>query len=201
MARSSCIELSPATQSRLLDLARDSIATGLATRRPLKPAPDEIPDAPESRHGNFVTLMQASELRGCMGELTGRAPLTQDIASTAFKAAFRDPRFSPLRAAELEYTHIEISVLSVPEALHAANPGELLSQLRPRVHGLIVADQGRRGTLLPKVWEQLPDPREFVAHVMLKAGLRPDHWSETLRLFTYESLSFAEPATEPAAEA
>jgi AmmeMemoRadiSam system protein A len=194
MAPSSCIDLSPAIQSRLLGVARVSIATGLATRQPLEPAQDEIPDAPESRHGNFVTLMQAGELRGCMGDLTGRAPLTQDIATTAFKAAFQDPRFGPLRAAELEYTHIEISVLSVPEPVYADSPGELLGQLRPHVHGLIVVDQNRRGTLLPKVWEQLPDPRQFVAHVMLKAGLRPDHWSETLRFFTYESLSFAEPA-------
>jgi AmmeMemoRadiSam system protein A len=156
---------------------------------------------PASRHGNFVTLMQAGELRGCMGDLTGRAPLAQDIASTAFNAAFHDPRFRPLLDAELEHTQIEISVLSVPEALHAENPGELLRQLRPRVHGLIVSDQGHRGTLLPKVWQQLPDPREFVAQVMLKAGLRPDHWSGTLRFFTYESLSFAEPATQPAVEA
>lgn len=192
MAPSSCIELGAAEQSQLLSVARGSIAEGLATRQPLTVDAEALAGVLAGRHGNFVTLMQRGELRGCMGNLVGSEPLLQGVAKTAFNAAFHDPRFAPLGRQELELTQIEISVLTPPALLPANSPEQLLEQVRPQVHGLIVEDQGRRGTLLPKVWEQLPDAREFVAHVMLKAGLRPDHWSATMRWYWYESVCFGE---------
>jgi len=31
---------------------------------------------------------------------------------------------------------------------------------------------------LPQVWEDLPDPAQFLTRLKLKAGMRPDHWSD-----------------------
>jgi hypothetical protein len=50
----------------------------------------------------------------------------------------------------------------------------------------VILESGRhRGTFLPQVWEQLPDPREFFAHLKRKAGLPVDFWAADIRLSRY----------------
>jgi MEMO1 family protein len=119
----------------------------------------------------FVTLKQAGELRGCIGSLQARRPLGADVESNARAAAFSDPRFKPLVAAELEKIEVEVSVLSNPLRVMFADHRELVTQLRPGVDGLILAADERRGTFLPQVWEQLRDAETFLAHLKRKAGL------------------------------
>ena len=65
----------------------------------------------------------------------------------------------------------------------------MLAQLRPRVDGLIIEEGYNRGTFLPSVWEQLPDPREFLRNLKHKAGLPPDYWSSHLRVQRYTTES------------
>lgn len=54
----------------------------------------------------------------------------------------------------------------------------------------------RRGTFLPQVWEQLPDPTEFVRHLKAKAGLAADAgstgWGDDWRLSGYTVQSWEE---------
>jgi AMMECR1 domain-containing protein len=45
----------------------------------------------------------------------------------------------------------------------------------------------RRGTFLPSVWEQLPEPEQFLRHLKQKAGLAPDYWSENVRIYRYRA--------------
>jgi AMMECR1 domain-containing protein len=40
-------------------------------------------------------------------------------------------------------------------------------------------------TFLPSVWEQLPEPEQFLRHVKQKAGLSPDYWSNNIQVFRY----------------
>ena len=62
---------------------------------------------------------------------------------------------------------------------------DALAQLRPGVDG-IVFEYGRyRSTFLPQVWEQLPQPQQFMAHLKRKAGLPDDFWAEGVRLSRY----------------
>jgi AMMECR1 domain-containing protein len=70
---------------------------------------------------------------------------------------------------------------------------DLASQLRPGRDGLVLEDLGRRGTLLPQVWQQLPDPRSFAGTVWQKAGLPADHWSASARAWRYEVRAIHEP--------
>ena len=66
-----------------------------------------------------------------------------------------------------------------------------MRQLRPGVDGLILEDADHRGTFLPSVWESIPDPKLFLDHLKLKAGLPFDYWSDTLtvRRYTVELIS------------
>jgi hypothetical protein len=183
----------------LLPLAGSAIAraVGLAVA-PFHPAATaawlQAPGA------TFVTLTQQGELRGCIGSLEAHRPLQQDVEANAVAAALRDPRFAPLQAHELARTDIEVSLLSVREALVFGSEGEALAQLRPGVDGVVFQFDRLRSTFLPQVWEQLPDVGSFMAHLKQKAGLPADFWSAQVRLERYTVTKWKEsdfPASQP----
>lgn len=133
----------------------------------------------------FVTLTQHEQLRGCIGTLEAHRSLLADVKANALAAAFHDPRFPPLTKAELNYTEVEVSLLSVMQDMTFVSEEDALAQLRPEIDG-IVFEYGRyRSTFLPQVWEQLPDPVEFMAHLKHKAGLNPRFWAEDVKLYRY----------------
>lgn len=131
-------------------------------------------------------------LRGCVGTLEASEPLAVAVADSAVGAAFRDPRFPALEAGELAQVHISISVLDRPQALPARDRAQLLSALRPGRDGLILEHGTHRATFLPQVWEQLPDPADFIARLLEKAGLPADYWSSGMQFQRYGSVSFGE---------
>lgn len=173
----------------LLELARRSIRCGLDHGAPLAVDLTQLPPALTARRATFVTLEKLGRLRGCIGMLEATRPLAEDIAQNAYAAAFRDPRFPPLERGEFESLDIHLSLLTPPEPLNAASEAELLALLRPGTDGLILEDRGRRATFLPSVWEQLPDPSEFLAHLKRKAGWPADWWSPTLKAYRYRAES------------
>ncbi len=140
----------------------------------------------------FVTLHLDDGLRGCMGNLRAQQALVLDAADNAFASAFRDPRFDEVSALELHRLHIEISVLTPPQAIACASERELLATLRPGEDGLILRAGPQRSTFLPSVWEQLPEPADFLAELKRKAGLAPDYWSADVEVLRYGTISVAE---------
>jgi len=171
-------------------VARASIRHGLRTGRALAPEADGYSGVLQTPGASFVTLHRHAQLRGCIGSLEPRRALVSDVAENAFAAAFRDPRFSPLREEEWETLRVEISVLSAPQPMAFASEADLLSILRPGVDGLILQEGRLRGTFLPSVWTSLPQPEAFLSHLKQKAGLAQDYWSPTLKVWRYETESF-----------
>ena len=148
----------------------------------------------------FVTLKQGSELRGCIGSLEPRRPLGVDVRENAIAAAFRDPRFPPLRAREFGTTSIEVSLLMRDEPVAACSEEELITRLRPEVDGVIVQYGAQRATFLPQVWATIADPREFLRALKRKAGLPEDFWSPQLNVSRYTVTKWAEPEFLSSAE-
>lgn len=177
---------------QLLEVALLSIRSGTQTGAPLEVDAADYPESLRVPRATFVTLHRLGELRGCIGELEARLPLVESAADIAFRSAFRDPRFAPLREAELVGLEVEISVLSPLERMSVKGEAELLRQLRPGVDGLVLREGSAQGTYLPSVWESLPEPRDFVAELKRKAGLSPSHWSGKIELdrFSVVSISF-----------
>lgn len=183
----------------------------------------------------FVTLAEGGRLRGCIGSLVAHRSLGKDVAEHAVDAATRDPRFTPVTAAEYPLLNVEVSVLGEPEpitvnscdadsrgtgsktaTLASLQSGpqtdavkrdgsnverpvrsrtELEEVLRPGKDGLILADRrGRSATFLPQVWDELPDPHDFVAHLLAKAGIRPSYdWTDSeIDCQRYEVTAYAE---------
>jgi len=189
------MSFSESIRSVLLDMAWQSIRHGLAKGSPLKLEPDQF-ESPLSEPGaSFVTLHIGEELRGCIGSLQAHRPLICDVAENAFSAAFRDPRFPPLKDAELKNISLDISVLSQAERMMFDSEQDLLKQIRPKVDGLILTDVNYRGTFLPSVWKSLPDAEQFLQQLKLKAGLPADHWSDKLEVWRYTTESFGDKAS------
>ena len=44
----------------------------------------------------------------------------------------------------------------------------------------------QRSTFLPQVWESLPESRQFLAQLKIKAGLPADFWSPEVKLWRYQ---------------
>jgi hypothetical protein len=175
----------------LLSIARAEIAAALGLRAPA------VPDHPSLKQpgASFVTLHDArGALRGCIGQLQARRPLGEDVRQNALAAAFGDSRFNPLTAAEWPGLRIEVSVLSPMQPMPtAATQDEAARQLQPGVDGVLLEWQGRRGTFLPQVWTQLPEPRAFMRALMQKAGLPLDFWAPDIHLWRYRVIPFEEP--------
>jgi AmmeMemoRadiSam system protein A len=148
----------------------------------------------------FVTLRREGALRGCIGSLEPRRPLGVDVHANAIAAAFADPRFPPLAGREFAAIDIEVSLLAPSEPFLCSDEAEALARLRPEVDGVILEYGWQRATFLPQVWEQLPDPRAFLAALKRKAGLPAEFWDSRLRLSRYTVTKFEERAATTAGD-
>lgn len=147
----------------------------------------------QSPCGTFVTLKIHGRLRGCIGNLTATESVSEGVRRNAINAAFSDPRFTPLSVEELGQTEIEVSILTEPRPLEYRDGEELINKLRVNVDGVIIRKGYASATFLPQVWEQLPRPEDFLAHLCMKAGLPADAWKDPeLEVSTYQVQYFEE---------
>ena len=172
----------------LLPIARAAIAHALGRSTQASESAGWLRDP----GATFVTLRQGAKLRGCVGSLKAHRPLLEDIKANAQAAAFRDPRFKPLTADELDGTRVEVSLLSPLEPIAFETERDALSQLRPGIDGIVFEYGYHQSTFLPQVWEDLPEPAEFMAHLKHKAGLPPDFWDPQGKLARYTVSKWSE---------
>ncbi|MBK8162456.1 MAG: AmmeMemoRadiSam system protein A [Gammaproteobacteria bacterium] len=171
---------------RLLSIAAAAIAHGLAHGEPPALRLAEYPPELRRPGASFVTLTCGDELRGCIGTLEPFRALAHDLVMNAYAAAFLDPRFPPLAGAEAALLTVEVAVLNPLEVLVCGSETELIGRLRPHTDGVVLEEGTRhRATFLPKVWEALPEPEDFLRELRRKAGLAPGYWSDTLRFARY----------------
>nr|WP_277628138.1 AmmeMemoRadiSam system protein A [Arsenicicoccus dermatophilus] len=175
----------------LIPLARTAVrrAVGVPTE-----ADPTIPAWADEPGAAFVTLHLGGRLRGCIGSLSAYRPLVDDVRGNARAAALDDPRFRPVTPDEIDHVDLEVSVLSRPEPLTFSSEADLVAQLRPHVDGLLLEAPGHRGTYLPQVWEQLPDPADFLRSLKTKARLHQDWWGEDVRVSRYTVTAWEERA-------
>jgi uncharacterized protein len=163
--------LTEAQRKRLLEVARQSIAAVLDGKTPNWSA-EQFDEILRMQAGAFVTLRTRSgDLRGCIGSIRAVEPLYKAVASSAVSAAFRDPRFPPIRAEELPRLELEISVMGPIEPVR--DPAEI----EVGRDGLIISRGRQAGLLLPQVASEYGwDRQTFLDETCRKAGLPPACW-------------------------
>lgn len=183
------INLSAEDKNDLLVIARQSIQYGLTHSSPMKVDVQSYNRTLQTQCATFVTLNLEHQLRGCIGTLEAYQSLVKDVADHAFAAAFNDPRFKPVSSIEEPQLDIHISILTPAETMHCNSEEDLLQQLQKGIDGLILKSGHHQATFLPAVWETLPDSRQFVQHLKIKAGLDKNFWSKDIQLQRYHTLS------------
>ena len=176
----------------LLRIARASIEHGAIHDEPLPVACEALPRSLQRPAATFTSLSLDGELRGCCGSIEAVHPLAVDTAGSAFRAAYRDPRFDPVDRRDIPDLHLEVSVLSPLEAIAARSEADLMAMLEPGTDGLLISAGVCRATFLPKVWETLPEPQKFLEALKVKCGLPADVWSDDFKFFRYRTASYAE---------
>lgn len=179
--------LSATDRRALLALARWSLEdTVRGTRRP-RPV---VPSASlAEKRGAFVTLYQASDLRGCIGRVQPLQPLWETVAEMTAASATRDPRFAAILVSELPRISIQISVLT------PLRPIRSLAEIEVGRHGLYVRKSGQTGVLLPQVAERCGwSAARFYAETLRKGDIRADlsRLDEDVEAFVYEAEVFQE---------
>jgi len=186
------LEPDVALGAEILRIARASIEHGFEHRAPLPVDRDGLSPALAEPAATFTTLRLDGELRGCCGRLEAIEALASDVAHSAFRAAFADPRFVAVVPQELEVVNLEVSVLSPLEQFAVVDEADLLVKLTPGIDGLVISEGERRATFLPKVWDSLPEPRLFLAALKSKCGMPVDYWSDRLEFLRYSTISYSE---------
>ena len=179
----------------LTKLARAAIARelGISVDEPVIVADEWL----QERGATFVTLQVNGSLRGCVGTLEAHCALIDDVRANAVAAAFHDSRFEPLSVDGYTHIQVEVSVLSVPEAIHARSEAIACSRLRPGIDGVVIKFKAHKATFLPQVWDQLAEPKDFMAHLKVKAGLTADFWHPELLLYKYQVDKYREHEDRP----
>lgn len=177
----------------LLSVARKTIEQRLFNKSEQEKAEAVQSSKFSEQRGTFVTLTSNNNLRGCIGHIVPQETLFEGIQVNAINAAFHDPRFPPLSKREWDRVKIEISVLTDPKPLPYTDANDLLNKLRSGVDGVIIKKDYYQATFLPQVWDQLPDKKEFLTHLCMKAGLAGDAWKkEKLEVSIYQVQAFEE---------
>ena len=177
----------------LLQLAREALSLGVRGHT-LQPLDQEgLPLRLIQPGATFVTLTKKGELRGCIGSLEASRPLAEDVRAHAVAAALEDYRFPRVHPDEISHILIEISRLTTPQLIDSRDEGDLLSQIRPGLDGVILKRGVRRATFLPQVWEKVPDVEDFLGMLCRKMGAPTDYWRhEDVQVFTYQVEKFQE---------
>jgi AmmeMemoRadiSam system protein B/AmmeMemoRadiSam system protein A len=180
-------ELLSAHGQTLLHVGAAGILAHLTKTGPMRLSLKEFAKPLGEHAACFVTLNKAGQLRGCIGSIQAWRPLLTDVAENACKAAFKDHRFQKLTSKEIETGDItmSISVLSPQIPMSFSSEEDFLSQLQPGIDGIVLQEDKKRGVFLPVVWEQLPGPEKFLAHLKRKAGLKENYWSNSIQAWRY----------------
>lgn len=174
----------------LLSVARNSIRHGLEKQVAPKITEEDYSEHLREILATFVTLKIDNRLRGCIGTTHAVYPLVVSVNQNAWSSAFRDPRFKPLEKNEFDQIHVDISILTPSKQILFTSEEELLDKLEAGTDGLIIEKNHQRATFLPSVWESLPDRKDFLQQLKLKARIPPNQCPD--RAWVYHSIIIEE---------
>lgn len=172
-------------QKELLKIARETIVSYVSSGK--IPAAESASPGLNLESGCFVTIKQGGQLRGCIGNFVSDQPLYRLVQEMAVSAATRDPRFYPMKQADLAGFELDISVLS-PLRL-----ADSVDEIEVGTHGIYIVKGSYRGVLLPQVATEYGWDREtFLKHTCQKAGLPDNAWQKECEIYIFSAQVFGE---------
>ena len=187
------IQLSDSDGTVLVKTARRAVTEFLSNGNRMKLESD-LEEKFSFNSGVFVTLNNPDGLRGCIGFPMPDKKLSHGIIDAAIAAATEDPRFSPVKANELNDIVFEVTVLTPPVEITVNDPMEYLEKIKVGRDGLIISNSFSSGLLLPQVPVEYGwNVEEFLQHTCEKAGLGKDVWkNEKVKIEKFEGIVYKE---------
>jgi uncharacterized protein len=172
-------------QKELLRIARETIVAHVSGQTiPVVAKPSK---GLNLKSGCFVTIKQKGELRGCIGNFVSDKPLYRLVQEMAMAAATQDPRFYPMKPADLDEFEVDISVLSPLKKISEA------TDIVVGTHGIYIIKNHCRGVLLPQVATEYGWDRDsFLRHTCIKAGLPDEAWKKDCEIYIFSAQVFGE---------
>ncbi len=165
-------------QNKLLTLAREAIIGYVREETiPNRDAPNRTSKSP----GLFRQYQDERALRGCIGSFISDKPLYKLVQEMAISAATRDPRFYPMKPADLTDFTLEISVLSPLDKISSPH------EIKVGTHGIYIEKNSCRGVLLPQGQSSMAGTGNISFSDMPQGGLRPDDWKEGADLYIFSA--------------
>lgn len=172
-------------QQELLKIARNSILEYVTTSN--LPLSETKSAGLLLQNGCFVSIKQNGKLRGCIGNFISEKPLHNLVQEMAASAATRDPRFYPMKTADLDSFTLEISVLSPLKKI------ETVEEIEVGKHGIFIVKNSNQGVLLPQVATEYGWDREmFLKQTCVKAGLTENAWQKGCEIYIFSAAVFSE---------
>jgi uncharacterized protein (TIGR00296 family) len=164
---------------------------GLRLRNPEKTKVSKL----NEKHGLFVTLKKygSNDLRGCIGFISP-IQVYEGVQEAAICAAFKDPRFPPLRKDESGSVIFEVSVMTEPTLVSDKSLAGRKKKIKIGRDGLIISNGPCSGLLLPQVpVEQKWDIVEFLNNLCYKAGMETEFLEDdNTNIWKFQCQIFAE---------
>jgi len=153
---------------QLIRIAHEAIEREVRQQSAHEFAGSKLPSRPV-----FVTIELNGQVLGCRGTLEPRATSLQDEVSVDARAACaHDPRYRPIRAADLPKILVTVTVVDRLE------PITNVQGLGPE-DGLVLKSAGKTGVVLP--WEG-KDPQTRLKWAYRKAGVGQDAPASLFRM-------------------
>lgn len=183
-------ELSMKEKAILLQMARKAIETYVRHGEKYNEPREER--TLNVRSGCFVTITNAGQLRGCIGNFQSELPLFKEVVEMAIASATKDPRFYSFKEKDLDDFSLEISVLSPLQKI------EDIEEIEIGTHGIYLEKAYYRGVLLPQVAvEHGWDRENFLKQTCTKAGLPTDAWqADDAEIYVFSAQVFSDDILE-----
>ncbi|MGB3368202.1 MAG: AmmeMemoRadiSam system protein A [Acidaminobacteraceae bacterium] len=166
-------------ESDYVKLARKAIEKYILKEKKISLPKSSSKELFSDKAGVFVSLKTDSGLRGCIGTTSPICKnLGEEIIENAIKSASMDSRFETVDKSELCSLIISVDVLSKPEFIND------IDELDPKIYGLIVESDYKRGLLLPNL-EGINSVEEQIKIALNKGGINPHEVYKMYR-FTVE---------------
>lgn len=168
-------------ESAYVKLARQSLAYYLKYHRPMDLPANLTAEFYDQQRPVFVSIKKNGSLRGCIGAtVSTQSNLGKEIIYYAIQAGCKDPRFPTVSEQELPYLSYSVDVLFPLE------PVQSLQELDPKVYGVVVTKDYRRGLLLPNL-EGVDTVEEQLRIACQKAGIvGSDYTIEKFKVVRYK---------------
>ncbi len=177
--------LSEKEKSELKELAKLALYEAVTHNKRAEIDPDKLSPKLKEKLGAFVTLHLEKKLKGCIGRFEPDKPLYDVVIDMAIAASRHDTRFTPLKADELHYTDIKLSILTPRVRVSSIDDIEIGRD------GIYVKFGERNGTYLPHVATEMNWSKEefFRSCCQDKAGIDPKNCKDA-QIYTYEAIVF-----------